>query len=174
VESLLYYDGVTEISRKLQKAYPELIKLESIGKSYENREIWVLTVTNLKNGNHLEKPGFYIDGNIHASELQGTEISLYTVWYLVENYYENQFIRELLDEKVFYIIPTTNPDGRENYMKQPNTVSSPRSGTVPVDDDGDGLIDEDTFDDLNGDGHITQMRRRSPNGNFNADPEDPV
>ena len=167
------YDGVTEISRKLQKAYPELLKMESIGKSYENRDIWVLNVTNLKNGDHLQKPGFYIDGNIHASELQGTEISLYTAWYLLENYYDNQFIKELLDEKVFYIIPTTNPDGRENYMKKPNTVSSPRSGTVPLDDDGDGLVDEDSFDDLNNDGHITQMRRRSPNGNFRLDPEDP-
>ena len=87
------YDGVTEISRKLQKAYPELLKMESIGKSYENRDIWVLNVTNLKNGDHLQKPGFYIDGNIHASELQGTEISLYTAWYLLENYYDNQFIK---------------------------------------------------------------------------------
>jgi hypothetical protein len=66
-----------------------------------------------------------------------------------------------MDDKVFYIAPTINPDGRHNYMHEPNTVNTPRSGTIPLDDDGDGLAAEDGFDDLNNDGEITQMRRRT-------------
>jgi murein tripeptide amidase MpaA len=69
--------------------YPSLIRLESIGKSLRNRDIWVLTVTNLNNRNHGDKPGFWIDGNIHANEIQGSEIALYTAWYLTENYGKN-------------------------------------------------------------------------------------
>jgi hypothetical protein len=34
-------------------------------------------------------------------------------------------------------------------------------------------VDEDNLDDLNGDGHITQMRRRNVNGRFRVSPEDP-
>ncbi len=170
-----YYtnDGLYDIYKKLVTAYPELIKLESIGKSYEGRDIWLLTVTNFKNRPHTEKPGFWIDGNIHANEVQGSEISLYTAWYLVENYGKNAFITELVDDKVFYIAPSINPDGREHYMSQPNTASSPRSGTIPLDDDRDGAFAEDGYVDLNGDGHITQMRRRNPLGNLRSDPEDP-
>jgi murein tripeptide amidase MpaA len=88
---------------------------------------------------HREKPAFWIDGNIHANEIQAAEVSLYTAWYLLENYGKNAFITELLDDKVFYILPVLNPDGREYYMNQPNTSSSPSSGTMPLDDDGDGL-----------------------------------
>ena len=170
-----YYtnEGLMEIYRQLVGAYPGLVQVESIGKSWENRDIWVLTVTNLGNRFHGDKPGFWIDGNIHANEIQGSEIALYTAWYLVENYGKNDFITELMDDKVFYIAPTINPDGRHNYMHEPNTVSSPRSGTIPLDDDGDGEVDEDGFDDLNDDGHITQMRRRSAFGQYREDPEDP-
>ncbi len=170
-----YYtnEGLYEISRQIVSAYPELASLESIGKSHEGRDIWLLTLTNQRNKPHMEKPGFWIDGNIHANEIQGSEIALYTAWYLVEMYGMSPFITSLLDEKVFYIVPTINPDGREDYMANANTVSSPRSGTVPLDDDGDGEKAEDGYDDLNGDGHITQMRRRNPLGQFREDPEDP-
>ncbi len=167
------FDGVAEICRKLADAHPSLATLESIGSSYEGREIWLLTVTNLENKPHREKPGFWIDANIHANEIQGTEIALYTAWYLLENYGKNDFITKLMDEKVFYIAPTINPDGRDNYIYEPNTGSTPRSGTIPLDDSGDGVAANDPFDDLNNDGHITQMRRRNPLGQFRECPEDP-
>ncbi len=170
-----YYtnEGLLELYRELERAHPSLVKLESIGKSFEERDIWLLTVTNHSNRYHGDKPGFWIDGNIHGNEIQGSEIALYTVWYLVENYDQNAFITGLLDDKVFYIAPTINPDGRHYYMREPNTVNTPRSGAIPLDDDGDGEAAEDGFDDLNNDGHITQMRRRSEFGRFREDPEDP-
>jgi hypothetical protein len=158
---------------QLQQAYPDLVKLESIGKSYEQRDLWLLTVTNHKNQPHKEKPAFWIDGNIHANEIQTAEAALYAAWYLAEKYGNNAFITQLLDEKVFYILPVMNPDGREYYMNQPNTMNSPRSGTIPLDDDGDGVKGEDGFDDLNEDGHITMMRRFSEHGQWQTDPEDP-
>src|SRR6185436_17621852 len=62
---------------------------------------------------------------------------------------------------------------RDHYIYQPNSPHSPRSGLAPRDNDGDGRIDEDGFDDLNGDGHISFMRRRNPNGQFKENPEFP-
>ncbi len=58
-------------------------------------------------------------------------------------------------------------------MNKPNTSSSPRSGTIPLDDDGDGEVGEDGYNDLNDDGHITQLRRRNPYGQWKEDPDDP-
>lgn len=166
-------EGIENLSRELADAHPDLIKMSSIGQSYEGRELWMLTVTNHNNKDHKEKPGYYIDGNIHANEIQGSEISLYTAWYLAENYHDIDFIRELMDSRVFYIVPSINPDGREHYMKKPNTASSPRSGVIPVDNDGDGEFSEDGYDDLNDDGHITQMRRENPRGQWKKDPDNP-
>jgi hypothetical protein len=170
-----YYDyaGITEICRKLAAAHPDLVRLASIGRSTEGREMWVLTVTDFTVGDADRKPGFYIDGNIHSNEIQGTEVALYTAWYLAEMRGKVGMIDTLLATRVFYIVPTINPDAREDYMKKPNTMHSPRSGMAPRDDDGDGLFDEDGPDDLDGNGSITQIRRRDQNGRYRPSPDDP-
>jgi hypothetical protein len=165
--------AITEICKKIAAAYPNLAKLESIGKSYKGRDIWCLTITDFKKGNPDSKPGMYIDGNIHSNEVQGAEFSLYTAWYLTETFGDTKFVQELLADKVFYIVPTINPDGRDSYFHEPNTGSSPRSGVIPVDNDRDGLVDEDGYDDLDGDGQVLMMRRKNPNGRLRADPTDP-
>jgi len=167
------YSGITDLCKKLAKEYPDLVTMESAGKSYQGRDIIALTITDKKSGNPDHKPGFYIDGNIHSNEIQGTEMALYTAWYLCEMYDENKFIKELLRDKTFYILPTINPDARQYFMDEPNTASSPRSGLVPMDNDRDGLFDEDKYDDLNNDGIISLMRRKSQYGTYNSDPKDP-
>jgi len=165
--------AITEICKKIAAAYPNLAKLESIGKSYKGRDIWCLTITDFKKGNPDIKPGMYIDGNIHSNEIQGAEFSLYTAWYLTETFADTKFVQELLADKVFYIVPTINPDGRDSYFHEPNTGSSPRSGVIPVDNDRDGLTDEDGYDDLDGDNEVLMMRRKNPNGRLRIDPSDP-
>jgi hypothetical protein len=169
-----YYDhaGIGEVARKLQAAYPDRCRLSSIGKSFQGRDLWMITVTNFKVGEADKKPGMYIDGNIHSNEIQGTEISLYTAWYLCEMADRVPFVDSLLNDRVFYIVPSINPDGREDFLYRPNTPNSPRGGVAPRDGDGDGLVDEDGFDDLNGDGFITMMRRRNPTGRWIVSPED--
>lgn len=165
--------AIAEICKKIAAAYPNLAKLESIGKSYKGRDIWCLTITDFKKGNPDSKPGMYIDGNIHSNEIQGAEFSLYTAWYLTETFADTKFVQELLADKVFYIVPTINPDGRDSYFHEPNTGSSPRSGVIPVDNDRDGQVDEDGYDDLDGDNQVLMMRRKNPNGRLRVDPTDP-
>lgn len=170
-----YYDweGVTRIVQKLATTFPDLCIVERIGRSYEGRPLWALTITNFKKKPAEEKPAMYIDASIHANEIQAVEVALYTAWYLLEMYGQNPFITELLDTRTFYIVPGQSPDSRDRFIHQPNTPHSPRSGQVPRDDDGDGLVNEDPPDDLNGDGYITQMRVKAPGGRWKPDPEDP-
>ncbi|RYF97775.1 MAG: peptidase M14, partial [Chitinophagaceae bacterium] len=169
-----YYDhaGITEICKKIAAAHPDLVKLESIGKSFEGRDLWCLTITDSRKGKAELKPAMYIDGNIHSNEIQGAEFAMYTAWYLTESFADTKFIKELLADKTFYIVPSINPDGRDSYMHKGNTANSPRSGVIPVDNDRDGLVDEDGYDDLDGDGEIVYMRRKNPNGKFRVDPSD--
>lgn len=167
------YDGLTDVMKKIAAAYPDLARLESIGKSFEGRDMWCIVITDYKKGDPLRKPGMYIDGNIHSNEVQGSEFALYTAWYLTESFADTKFIQELLADKVFYILPTINPDARNAFFKMPNNASSPRSGVIPIDNDMDGLTDEDGYDDLDKDGNIVQMRRKNINGRYRVDPLNP-
>ena len=168
------YTAITEICKKIAAAHPDLVKLESMGKSFQGREMWVMTITNSKVGSADKKPAMYIDGNIHSNEIQGSEFAMYTAWYLTEMFDAgNKYVRELLTDKTFYIAPTINPDARDNFIHEANTPNSPRSGMIPIDNDRDGLTNEDGFDDLDGDGSIVMMRRKTPLGRYKADPTDP-
>lgn len=167
------YAAITEVCKKLAKAYPDLVKLESIGKSFQGKDIWVITISDFKKGDPGKKPAMYIDGNIHSNEIQGAEFALYTAWYLAESYADTKYIQDLLADKTFYIAPTINPDARDNFFHKANNANSPRSGMIPIDNDRDGEINEDGYDDLDGDGNIVFMRRKNPNGRLKTDPDDP-
>jgi hypothetical protein len=167
------YAQVTQLGRDLVKAYPNLVKMESVGKSYEGRDLWVLTISDFDSDKVENKPGFYIDGGIHANEMQGVEVAMYTAWYLAESFQTIKFINTLLKEKVFYIVMTISPDGRENFIYKPNNSNSSRSGMRPFDNDGDGLVNEDKLDDLDNDGNIVMMRRKAKTGRWKVDPKYP-
>jgi hypothetical protein len=167
------YEELTGALKQLQTAYPKLATLESVGKSYQGRDIWVMIINNPDTGPLLEKPAYYMDGNIHGNEIQASEACLYTLWYLLTNYGKGERVTKLVDRAAFYIIPCVNVDGRAYFFAKPNTSSTSRSGQRPIDDDRDGLFDEDPPDDLDGDGSITMMRIKDPAGRFKPDPEDP-
>lgn len=167
------YDMTVAALKKLNKAFPRITKLEVVGKSEEGRNIYAMTVSNPETGNELDKPGIYVDGNIHGNEIQSTEVTLYLLNYLLTNYGRNSEITDLVDKKSFYVIPMVNVDGRYHFFKDANTPSTNRGLRRPKDDDNDGLLDEDFPDDLDGDGNICLMRKKDPYGNFKTDPEDP-
>ena len=146
--------------KKLEKAYPKFLKVGSVGKSHDGRDIMYMTINNPETGPEMSKAAMYIDANIHGNEIQGGEICLYTIWYLMENYGRIDKITHLVDERVFYIFPTVNPDGRQYFMD--GDGGGARSGHIPVDDDNDGLYDEDGPNDLNGNGVIEQIRKYVP------------
>jgi len=170
-----YYDQdqVTEAIEALHKAYPDLTELQSLGQSVEGRDIWQLTITNEKTGAHDTKPAMYLDGAIHGNEIQATEVCLYAAWLLLDRYGEWDRITELLDRVTFYIVPTVNVDSRARFFSDAGSDHIGRTARVPLDDDGDGLADEDSPEDLDGDGLILQMRVRDPHGTHRSDPEDP-
>lgn len=167
------YEKMTEALKALNKAYPELTSLDEAGRSEEGRIIWALTINNPETGEPLTKPGVYVDGNIHGNEIQAGEVCLYLANRLLTNYGKINEITEVVDRNTFYIIPVVNVDGRAHFFEDANTPSSNRGLRIPVDDDRDGLFDEDGPDDIDGDGSITTMRIRDTLGRFRTDPSDP-
>jgi len=167
------YPELLELCRRIQAGWPQFVQMTTIGKSIEGRDLVVLTVMNPATGPEAGKCAMWIDGNVHGNEVQGSEASLYAIWYLLDHYGEVAEATKLVDERVFYVLPSQNPDGRAYWFEHANNASSSRSGTRPTDNDGDGLFDEDGPDDLNGDGNIGYMRKYLPGeGDYRLDPDD--
>lgn len=171
-----YYNNaeVVQFLKDAAKDYPDFVKIEIIGKSWQGRDMWAATLTNFKVGVADRKPALYLDGNIHGNEVQGTEVTLYTMWYLLSRYSTDPFAKKMLDEQTFYVVPVVNLDARAVFLEG-NTANpdAPRHNMRPIDDDGDGLVDEDGPQDLDGDGMITYIRVKDPYGPFKTDPNDP-
>ena len=152
------------------KAYPKITQLHTIGKSYLGKDLLVLEITNKDTGQGLTKPGFWIDGNLHASEVMGAAVCLRTIETLVTGYGNDAAVTGLIDTRTIYIMPKLNPDGSDHYLTRPDGM---RSSVRPHDSDRDGLEDEDPGEDLNGDGYLTQMRVRTELGGMKTSTEDP-
>ena len=172
-EHLYTNDEVIAALKQLHQAYPKFTSMQSLGKSEEGRDIWLFTINNPATGNDVDKPGIYVDGTIHGNEIQATEVCLYLIWYLLENYDELPDIKEIVDRNAFYVIPIVNVDSRARFFTDPTDYNYGRTGRVPYDDDRDGLVDEDNLDDLDGDGEILEMRIADPYGGWKSDPDDP-
>jgi hypothetical protein len=160
-----YHDAeaLGRLAGQIASAYPGLARIQSIGKTQQGRDIWCLTVTDFKEGDARFKPGTYVQGNIHGNELEGGEISLYVAWYLTENFGDVPAIRELMKDKVFYIVPTLNADARDDFMANPNTPNSARGN----------ILHKHQFHDLDGDSSIVEMRRKNTRGAFRIDLTNP-
>lgn len=167
------YDEITGLLRQLVTAHPDLLSLQSIGKSEQGRDMWLVTLSNPATGADTEKPAMWIDGNIHGNEIQAAETVLYSIWYLSENHGRIETLTKLVDRAAFYFLPMTNPDGRANWFANATTPNNYRGGMRPADNDFDGLLDEDGPEDLDGDGHIGVMWRPDPNGTHRRSLKDP-
>ena len=165
------YDEMTEILERMVATWPQFLTLESIGQSWEGRDIWLVTINNPETGTHDEKAAFFAEASIHGNEVQATEVNLYLIWFLMENYEHLPKVRELVDQRTFYILPLLNPDAREVFF----TRGGPsRTGNRPFDADGDGRANEDPPEDLTGNREILQMRKYVPGeGTHIESPVDP-
>jgi murein tripeptide amidase MpaA len=162
-DTFLRHDALTQLLQAYAAALPNLVELRSIGKSYENRDIWLLVVTNLATGADIDKPAFWIDGNIHAAELTASTACLYWLHQLATGYGKDREATQLLDTRAVYIVPRLNPDGAELALAdRPRFI---RSSTRPypwAEEAVEGLAVED----VDGDGRTLSMRIRDPHGTY--------
>ncbi|CAF0942944.1 unnamed protein product [Adineta steineri] len=108
-DAFLNYDEVTAWLKELVGLYPQLCTLISIGKTYENRDIWLIKCTG--NNGATNKKKACLDFGIHAREWISPATGVYIINELVSKYAAGGLSKELLDTWEFHIIPILNPDG---------------------------------------------------------------
>ena len=165
------YAEVVSFLKAWAKDHPDIVDLYSVGKTFEGRDIWQITITSKATGKDTDKPALFLEGNRHSGEVTAAESALYFAWYIITQYGADPEITRLVDSKALYVKVKNNPDGSELYL---NTAQSNRSSVRPHDSDGDGLVDEDPSEDLDGDGFCYQMRQKVEpgKGEFILHPDD--
>lgn len=103
------YEDMVSNAQKLQSLYPDIIKLSSIGKSVENRD---LTLIEFGKGDI----DIFVCGTHHAREYMATTylmnaIDKYAYAYRSGALWGKYNPREILNNVTFHIVPMVNPDG---------------------------------------------------------------
>jgi hypothetical protein len=166
------YEEMIWWMKKWAREYPDLMDLYVAAQSFGGKDIYQVTLTNKKTGKDTDKPAMFLDGNRHSGEVTAAECVFWMLHHMLTNYGKDQEITRLLDNFAFYLRPKNNPDGSELYLETAQTL---RSTIRPYDSDGDGLLDEDPAEDLDGDGYSRQMRIKVPKGEgaYIVDSRDP-
>lgn len=84
------YENTTKLIQDLEAAYPDLIKVYTVGKSVQGREMWAINLrTNMKQERKLLQPPMKIVANMHGDEAVGRALVLMLVGDLVKRFNAN-------------------------------------------------------------------------------------
>jgi len=157
-----HYHNYTEIVGTLlylNSTYPSIVDVFSIGKSWQNRDIYCIRLTNETNTH--PKPKVFFVGYHHAREPISAELPLYFAVMAATEYSTNATIATMLNYCEIYVVVALNVDGLEIRLQN----EWQRKNAHPFDEDGDGRFDEDPPCDMNEDGYISDLWRITDNWN---------
>lgn len=104
------YKTMTEAMKAYVTKYPNICRMESIGKSYEKRDIWALKISS-KPVVDQKKPAVLVMGLHHSREWISVEIPMATIKALLEGYEKDEKLTRLVNEREIWFVPMVNPDG---------------------------------------------------------------
>jgi carboxypeptidase T len=104
-----YSEMVADI-RAVQTAHPGIVRVFSIGKSYQGRDIWAAKISDNVAIDEAE-PEVLFDALHHAREHLTVEQALYLLHLLAGNYGRDAQITSLVNAREITIIFAVNPDG---------------------------------------------------------------
>lgn len=161
------YHSPAEVNKYLETAAganEKITKLHKIAVSTGGHDLYVLEIgpeTAL-----LKKtfPAVLVAANMEGTVPIATEAALYLASLLLEK-------PEVRKEITWYILPIGNPDAAIRFFQKPLVMDA--RNNRPYNDDMDDRTDEDGVEDLDGNGIITMMRVKNPEGMWLSVPGTP-
>jgi hypothetical protein len=158
---------LTQRLKAVESANPQSTKLTSLAKTAGGKDVWLLEIGT---GDRASHPAIAVFGGVDGSHLLGTELAVGFAEKLLASA-NTDSVKALLAGTAFYVFPNVSPDASEQYFAKVKYERT--ANTTPTDDDRDGKMNEDPFEDLNSDGQITWIRIEDPTGKWKAHPADP-
>lgn len=106
------YQETIDFLNQAALEYPNLIRINSIGETWERRPIMMATISQDVADADL-KPAMLYTGSIHAREWIGNELAIKFISYIIDNYKFNPKLLSAITRSTLYIVPCLNPDGFE-------------------------------------------------------------
>jgi hypothetical protein len=91
------YDSMIQKLKEINYKYPNLTSLYTIGKSNENRDLWVMIISDQPLVHEAGEPEVKYIGNIHGDESVGRECLILFIEYLCINYGKHDYITQLVN-----------------------------------------------------------------------------
>ena len=145
--------GVNRRIEQLRQGYPSLVKVHKMAVTPGGREMLMIEIG--KSGAGV--PAIFVGANMSGITPIATGAALSLASRIVSD-------ASLTSNLTWYIVPLGNPDAYARYFGTP--LWSDTGNDLPFNDDTDDLTDEDGFNDLDGNGIITQMRVKAPDGTW--------
>ena len=106
------YNECIDFFKAAEKTHPDLFRIETIGTTWEERDIIAVTVSKgMENAD--SKPALFYTGTIHAREWIGIELSIAFAQYVLDHIQYDPHLNHLLERATLYMVPCANPDGFE-------------------------------------------------------------
>ena len=163
-------DSLQHTLRALADRHPDLVRLEVVTRSLSRVEVWHVEIGTGTDQERTDRPALLVVAGIEGDDLAGTSCLVHWMEELATKHQTETNIQHLLATTTFHVFPRLNPDGASHYFRRPQSAS--KVNLRPVDEDHDGLVEEDPPDDLNGDGLITSLRIQDRAGDYILDPAD--
>jgi hypothetical protein len=100
----------------LERSYPQMARLFTIGITLENRRIYALKISDNVALDEEEAEVLFL-GCHHAREWISVEVPFLLAKYLLENYASDAGVRRAVNESEVWIAPLVNPDGLEYSIR---------------------------------------------------------
>ncbi|XP_034119415.1 carboxypeptidase D isoform X1 [Drosophila nasuta] len=127
------YVAMESFLRNLTASYPSLTRLYSIGKSVQDRDLWVMEISTTP-GTHVPGvPEFKYVANMHGNEVVGKEMLLLLTKYLLERYENDERVTRLVNGTRMHFLYSMNPDGYEISREGDRTSALGRANAHNVD-----------------------------------------
>ncbi|MBU2526943.1 MAG: T9SS type A sorting domain-containing protein [Bacteroidetes bacterium] len=108
---------VSELEAELDKMralFPNLITakapLSTTETTWGGRNVWYVKISDNPDTDENE-PETLMTSAIHARESASLMNNMFFMWYLLENYATDPFVKNIVDNSEMYFIPMVNPDG---------------------------------------------------------------
>jgi len=152
---------LTQALRSLAREHADLVSVTTIGKSREGRDLFAVRLAAAGDVDPESRPALLLTAGIDGDHLVGTDVAVEIAERLAAmNSDGDEGAKKLLSTHTVFIVPRVNPDAAERYFA--DVKLDWRRNVRPDDNDRDLAEDEDSPNDLNGDGLITMMRVFDP------------
>ena len=127
-EQYFNYQELTESLKSIQSQHSDIMKLVSIGKSVEGRDIWAVKLSDNVELKESDEPVVFFNSMHHAREVMTTEIAVDMIQELTKKFETDIDVGNFISQLEIWVVPMVNPDGNNrvwtsNNMWRKNTGS---------------------------------------------------